>query len=100
MLPGRTPFMTVVADARSERPRPEYTYLLDRDPRKVYDRLCATHPLGVEPDLWSPSSHSSTTDPPADGARAKPGGPQSGRRSADGPSSARGKAVVNAAGLS
>ncbi|MFJ4694097.1 hypothetical protein [Streptomyces sp. NPDC088766] len=52
LLPGRTPFMTVVADARSSDRGPEYTYLLDRDPQKVYDRLCATHPLGVEPDQW------------------------------------------------
>ncbi|MFE2264899.1 caspase, EACC1-associated type [Streptomyces griseosporeus] len=52
LLPGQTPFMTVLANAQSSDSGPEYTYLLDRDPQKVYDRLCTTHPLGVEPDQW------------------------------------------------
>ena len=52
LLPRRTPFMTVVPDVRSSDRGPKYTYLLDRDPRKVYDRLCTTHPAGVEPDQW------------------------------------------------
>ncbi|MGA5428222.1 caspase, EACC1-associated type [Streptomyces koyangensis] len=52
LLPGRTSFIAVVADARSDDRGPESTYLLDRDPQKIYDRLCAAHPLSVERDQW------------------------------------------------
>ncbi|MFI8961203.1 caspase family protein [Streptomyces sp. NPDC053493] len=51
LLPGRTPYVIVLPD-RTNLDETEATYLLDRDTRKVYERLCATHPLGVEPDQW------------------------------------------------
>ncbi|MFF0747641.1 caspase family protein [Streptomyces sp. NPDC004267] len=51
LLPGGTPYVIVVPE-HSGSHGPEYTYLLDRDASKIYHRLCATHPLGVEPDQW------------------------------------------------
>lgn len=51
LLPGSAPYVLAVPE-ESGLDGPQLTYLLDRDTDKVYERLCATHPLGVEPDQW------------------------------------------------
>ncbi|MGW5419729.1 caspase, EACC1-associated type [Streptomyces sp. NPDC003943] len=51
LLPGGSPYAIAVPRFSGSH-GPEFTYLLDRDTRKIYHRLCASHPLGVEPDQW------------------------------------------------
>ncbi|MEV5973948.1 caspase family protein [Streptomyces sp. NPDC051921] len=51
LLPGPTPYVLAVPE-ESGLDGPQLTHLLDRDTDKVYERLCATHPLGVERDQW------------------------------------------------
>ncbi|MFE5300507.1 caspase family protein [Streptomyces sp. NPDC056632] len=51
LLPKGVPYVLAVPEG-SLHDGPQVTYLLDRDTDKVYERMCATHPLGVERDQW------------------------------------------------
>ncbi|MEU7020257.1 caspase family protein [Streptomyces sp. NPDC046203] len=52
LLPGEIPYLLVAPDTSLFSRHAAYTYLLDRDPSKIYDRLCATHPLSVDDKQW------------------------------------------------
>lgn len=53
LLPGNNPFAAVVPDNFREGRVPSgLTYLIDLDTDRIYERLCATHPLNVDKDLW------------------------------------------------
>ncbi|MCM2388287.1 caspase, EACC1-associated type [Streptomyces albipurpureus] len=54
LLPGGSPFMVVVPDARfEERYSTELTYLMDFHTERIHERLCRTHPLSVERKQWN-----------------------------------------------
>ncbi|MFJ3902835.1 hypothetical protein [Streptomyces sp. NPDC090025] len=50
-LPANSPFLLMEPDRDNARGT-SYTYLLDRDTDAVHRRMCATHPLAVDPDQW------------------------------------------------
>ncbi|MEU8541903.1 caspase family protein [Streptomyces sp. NPDC048717] len=52
LLPGEIPYLLAAPDTSIVNKRVQYTYLLDRDPAKIYDRLCATHPSSVDTEQW------------------------------------------------
>ncbi|MFE7412562.1 caspase, EACC1-associated type [Streptomyces laurentii] len=52
LLPGKLPYLLMAPSGGFLSDDEKPTYLLDRDPRRIYDRLCATHPLNIDAEQW------------------------------------------------